>query len=485
MRVLVTGATGYVGGRLVPRLLEQGFEVRVLVRDPERLLQRAWRNCVEVYPGDLSKPETLAPALNQVEVAYYLVHSMQTGAQFAEYDRQNARHFAQVAQRAGLRHCIYLGGLVPRTGAPSLHLASRAEVGQILRDHLPCTEFRAGPVIGSGSASFEMVRYLTERLPIMITPRWIDRLVSPIAIRDVLSYLLESARREPMGIVEIGAEPLTFREMMVQYAEERGLKRWIIRTPVLAPRLAALWVGLVTPIPNRLAVPLVEGIVHSLVADTERAHQLFPTIQPIPYREAVRLALQRIQEQMVLTHWSGALGHASTYRLEDREGIICEERTVWTPAPPEVVFRTFCSLGGDTGWLVWMWAWRIRGFIDKLIGGPGLRRGRRHPTEVLPCEAVDFWRVETVVPNQLLRLRAEMKVPGKAWLEFEVLPEDEGSRLIQRAWFEPKGLFGTVYWYLLYPIHRLIFSDMAKAIAQRAEQEAKALTERSGAGTKG
>ncbi|MFQ3610225.1 MAG: DUF2867 domain-containing protein [Fimbriimonadales bacterium] len=476
-RVLVTGATGYVGGRLVPRLLQQGYRVRVLVRDPGRLVYRNWYDLVEIFPGDLAKPETLAPALEGVDVAYYLVHSMGAGVDFEARDRQNALNFAQQANRSGLQHCIYLGGLVPREGMPSKHLASRAEVGQILREHLPCTEFRAGPIIGSGSASFEMVRYLTERLPVMVTPRWIDRLVSPIGIRDVLSYLIQSAEREPLSVVEIGAEPLTFREMMTCYAEERGLKRVIFRTPVLAPRLAALWVGLVTPIPNRLAVPLVEGIVHSLVADTERARALFPEIEPMSYRHAVRLALLRIQEQAVETHWSGALGNAVTYHMEDWEGMICEERTVWTPYSSEAVYRAFCSLGGDTGWLVWNWAWRLRGAIDKLLGGPGLRRGRRHPLEVLPGEAIDFWRVEQVVPNRLLRLRAEMKVPGKAWLEFEALQEDGGTRLFQRAWFEPKGLAGVLYWYMLYPIHRVIFSQMAHAVARRAERFTEPATE--------
>lgn len=468
-RVLLTGATGYVGGRLAPRLIEQGYAVRVLARDPDRLAARTWREQVEVCQGDVGDPDSLRRALQGVEVAYYLVHSMQTGQDFAERDRRNACVFAETAREAGLKHLIYLGGLLPREGAPSLHLHSRAEVGEILRNALPCTEFRAGPIIGSGSASFEMVRYLTERLPVMITPRWIDNEVSTIGIRDVLNYLVESAERAPMGIVEIGAPPLTFRAMMQIYAEERGLKRWIFRTPVLAPKLAALWVGLVTPIPNRLAVPLVEGIVHSLIADTARAQALFPHIQPMDYRAAVRLALTRIAEQAVETHWSGALGAAQTYTLEDWEGVIREERTVLVNAPPAAVFRAFCSLGGETGWLVWNWAWRLRGFVDKLLGGPGLRRGRRHPYELLPGEAVDFWRVEQVVPDRLLRLRAEMKTPGKAWLEFEAIPEGDGTRLIQRALFEPRGLPGALYWYALYPIHRVIFSDMTRALAKRAE----------------
>ncbi|MFN4033521.1 MAG: SDR family oxidoreductase [Fimbriimonadales bacterium] len=469
-RILLTGATGYVGGRLTPRLLECGYSVRVLARDPERLAARPWREQVEVVAGDMGDLNSLRRALQGVDIAYYLVHSMQTGADFAQRDREYAQNFVQAGRETGLKHLIYLGGLLPREGAPSLHLSSRAEVGVILREGLPCTEFRAGPIIGSGSASFEMARYLTERLPVMITPRWIDNLVSPIGIRDVLNYLLQAAAREPLGVVEIGATPLTFREMMLIYAEERGLKRVVLKTPVLAPKLAALWVGLVTPIPNRLAVPLVEGIVHSLVADTTQARRLFPEIRPMEYRDAVRLALTRIAERAVETHWSGALGAAQTYALQDWEGLIREERTVLVEAPPEAVFRAFCSLGGETGWLVWNWAWRLRGLLDKLVGGPGLRRGRRHPYELLPGEAVDFWRVEQVAPNRRLRLRAEMKTPGKAWLEFEAIPEEGRTRLVQRALFEPRGLPGALYWYALHPIHKRIFSDMARALAQRAVQ---------------
>jgi len=476
---VLTGATGYVGGRLAPRLLERGYCVRVLARDASRLAARPWREQVEVCEGDVGDADAVRRALDGAEVAYYLVHSMQSDADFAARDRRNAAVFADAARAAGVRHVIYLGGLLPKGGAPSLHLSSRAEVGQILRETTPCTEFRAGPIIGSGSASFEMVRYLTERLPVMITPRWIDNLVSPIGVRDVLRYLVACAERAPMGVVEIGAPPLSFRAMMQIYAEARGLKRRILKTPVLAPKLAALWVGLVTPIPNRIAVPLVEGIVRSLVADTTRAQELFPDIQPMSYREAVELALTRISENAVETHWSGALGTARTYTLEDWEGLIREVRSVLVDAPPEAVFRTFCSLGGDTGWLVWNWAWRLRGLIDKLVGGPGLRRGRRHPYELLPGEAVDFWRVEEVVPNRRLRLRAEMKTPGKAWLEFAAIPEGGRTRLVQTALFEPRGLPGALYWYALYPIHRVIFSDMARALAQRAEAEHRLCASRS------
>lgn len=473
MEILLTGATGYVGGRLAPRLLARGHRVRVLVRDPRRLGSRPWCEQVEVYQGSVSDPESLRRAMNGVHVAYYLVHSMNEGAGFAEVDPSNARVFGACAAEAKISHVIYLGGLLPRGKPSSLHLSSRSEVGQLLREATPCTEFRAGPIIGSGSASFEMVRYLTERLPVMTTPRWIDNLVSPIGIHDVLSYLVSAAERSPLGIVEIGAPPLSSRAMMQIYAEERGLKRYIFKTPVLAPKLAALWVGLVTPIPNRLAVPLVEGIVQSLVADTTRARELFTEIEPMEYRQALRLALAHVSELDVETHWSGALGEARTYTFADQEGLMREERSIMVAAPPDVVFRTVCSLGGDRGWLVWNWAWRLRGFVDKLFGGPGLRRGRRHPSELLPGEAVDFWRVEDLVPDRRLRLRAEMKTPGRAWLEFEMFPEGKGTRLVQRALFEPRGLPGVLYWYALYPLHRRIFSDLVRAIAAKAAANAE------------
>ncbi|GAA5335323.1 MULTISPECIES: DUF2867 domain-containing protein [Thermus] len=469
MRVLVTGATGYVGGRLVPRLLERGHRVRVLVRDARRLEGRPWAGQVEVVEGSLEDEAALLRALEGVEAAYYLVHAMLSETRFQEAEERQAKAFAQAAQRAGLPHAIYLGGLLPRTGRPSPHLASRARVGEILRAGVPTTEFRAGPIVGSGSASFEMVRYLTERLPVMVAPRWVLNPVSPIAIRDVLAYLLLALERGPSGVVEVGAPPLTFKAMMETYAEVRGLKRLILPVPVLAPRLAALWVGLVTPIPNRLALPLVEGILHPLVADTARAKALFPEVDPIPYRQAVALALERIALGEVETRWSGAL-QGRGYFLEDREGVIREVRTLPVQAPPERVYRVFASLGGERGWLVWGWAWALRGLVDRLLGGPGLRRGRRHPTLLLPGEAVDFWRVEAVEPGRLLRLRAEMRLPGKAWLEWQALPEGEGCRLVQTAYFAPMGLTGFLYWWSLYPIHARIFSDLARAIAKEAEK---------------
>jgi len=467
MRVLVTGATGYIGGRLVPRLLERGYDVRVLVRDPRRIAGRSWAPRVEVAVGDLGDAASLPAALDGITSAYYLVHSMTAGSDFAHRDRGAALNFAAAAR--GVTHVIYLGGLLPHASRVSEHLLSRAEVGEILRERLPTTEFRAGPIIGSGSASFEMVRYLTERVPAMVVPRWLRNEVQPVGVRDVLRYLVGALEREPLGVVEIGGDRLTFKRMMELYAEVRGLRRVIVPVPVLAPGLAALWVGLVTPIPKNLAVPLVRGIVEPVLGDTTRARAAFPEIEPMPYREAVHLALQRTAERVVTTRWSSALGDAPSYELVDREGMMREVRSVHVDAPPETVYGAVSSLGGTRGWLSWNWAWKARGLLDRVVGGPGLRRGRRHPTELMVGEAVDFWRVEVADSPRLLRLRAEMRVPGQAWLQFETAPDGEGTRLIQTALFDPRGLWGFLYWWVLYPMHKKIFSDMVRAVAREAE----------------
>lgn len=466
--VLVTGATGYVGGRLVPRLLGPARAVRVLVRDPGRVVGRPWAASVEVVRGDLSTGEGLAEALAGVETAYYLVHSMGGGSGFADRDREAARRFGAAARSAGVSRIIYLGGLLPADAA-SEHLISRAEVGRLLAEAAPTTEFRAGPVVGSGSASFEMVRYLTERLPLMIAPSWIDHEVQPIAIRDVLFYLTLALDEPPLGVVDIGGERLTFRRMVETYAELRGLRRIIWPVPALLPRVAARWVGALTPIPNALAVPIVQGMMQSLTADTRRAREVFPEVKPLDYRTAVRLALGKVERGEVETRWSGALGHGPTAELEDSEGLARETRSQLVKASPEAVFRAFSGVGGDRGWPAWEWAWILRGTVDRLAGGPGLRRGRRHPDEIFAGEALDFWRVEAAEPPRLLRLRAEMRLPGRAWLQWEALPEEGGTRLVQTALFAPDGLLGTAYWYGLYPFHQLIFSAMVDALARRAE----------------
>lgn len=467
MRILVTGATGYVGGRLIPHLLAAGHTVRVLVRDASRIAGRTWLPQVEVAVGDLLDRDSLSRAFEQVDVAYYLVHSMMT-AGFEDLDRRAAETFA-AATPPNVAKVIYLGGLLPRGEQRSKHLRSRAEVGAILARSLPVLEFRAGPIIGSGSASFEMVRYLTERLPAMVAPRWIDNEVQPVAVEDVLRYLVQAVSLDEKGVIEIGADALTFRQMMQTYASVRGLRRFIVPVPVLAPRIAGLWVGLVTPIPNSLAVPLIEGIVEPVLADTRRARELMPHIEPILYRDAVIAALESAGEAE--TRWSGALHRSGEVELTDREGAMREVRSVAVDASTHRVFEAFSSLGGSRGWRAWNAAWWLRGLLDRLVGGPGLRRGRRHPRELLAGEALDFWRVEAIEPDRLLRLRAEMKVPGAATLQWEVAEEGSGSRLVQTAVFVPRGLWGAVYWYSLYPLHKRIFSDLAHAIARDAEAQ--------------
>lgn len=466
MKLLVTGATGYIGGRLVPQLLERGHDVRVLVRDPQRIARRPWISKVEVQVGDLEIPGSTVAALDGIEAAFYLVHSMNEGYDFAKRDRRAAEVFAACGRR--LKHVVYLGGLQPRGGAGTEHLASRGEVGEILRSQLPTTELRAGPIIGSGSASFEMVRYLVARLPVMTAPRWVLNTIQPVAVRDALSYLCLAVERQVGGIVEIGCEPLNFKQMLQVVAEVQGFKRLIMPVPVMTPTLAAEWIHLVTPIPRSLAIPLCQGIIHPLLADTSRANELFPEVEPISYRQAVELALGKVTRGEVETTWSGALGEGPTYELKTWEGLNREVRTQFVPVEQEKVFESFASLGGDRGWGRWTWAWKARGIIDQLVGGPGLRRGRRHPTEVLPGEAVDFWRVEVVNPPHLLRLRAEMKLPGHAWLQWEALPEEGGTRMVQSALFAPHGIWGDVYWNALYPFHKLIFNSLARTVARDA-----------------
>jgi len=466
MKVLVTGVTGYIGGRLIPPLLGDGHEVRVLVRDPKRFAARSWAKDVEVFEGDIENVDVVRTAVAGIDAAYYLVHGLCTGEAVPEADRRAALAFAEAAR--GIRQVIYLGGILAaqplqRRGEPR---QARAEVGEILRAALPTTEIRAGPIIGSGSASFEMVRYMTERQPVILAPWWIRNHVLPIAVQDVISYLVAAlGRDDASGVIDVGTEPLSFRQMMLDYARVRGLPRVIIPVPVRAPGLAAFWVGLVTPMPHCLAVPLVQGIVDPVVADTRRSRELFPGIEPVPYHRAVELALEKIRQQDVPTRWSDALGRNETFHLEDKEGLVREVRSRVVDAPPEALYRAFSSLGGDRGWLAWNWAWRLRGFMDKLAGGPGLRRGRRDPTELLPGDAVDFWRVEEVDPPRLLRLRAEMKLPGRGWLQWETRPEGDQTRLIQAALFSPRGFSGWAYWYGSQPFHSFIFDRMVNRIA--------------------
>jgi uncharacterized protein YbjT (DUF2867 family) len=474
VKVLVTGATGYIGGRLVPRLLELGNEVRVLVRDPARIQGRTWQDQVEVFTGDLTDAESLDGLFDEVHVAYYLVHSMDAGRDFALRDRVAAANFCAGALL--VPHVIYIGSLVPKRkgfGLPrgSEHLRSRAEIGRILAFHLSTTEFRAGPIIGSGSASFEMVRYVTERLPIMLAPSWVTNLVQPIAIRDVLQYLILAMKRGPSGVVEIGDVPLSYKQMMLDYASARNLSRVIWPLPSRVPGwFSGGWIGVMTPIPSTLARPLIEGMSETLRARTYRANRLFPEVIPLRYKHAVQLALVRLGVEDVETRWSDAGGSEKAYLHTDNEGLLREQRSCYVKASPERVYEVFTGLGGARGWLTWRWAWSVRGVIDRMSGGPGLRRGRRHRDQLFRGEALDFWRVETLEPIHLLRLRAEARLPGAAWLEWRVEQAEGGSHLVQVAAFAPRGLRGLLYWYGLYPLHRLIFNDLVRAIARRAER---------------
>ncbi|MDQ2692749.1 MAG: SDR family oxidoreductase [Chloroflexota bacterium] len=474
--ILVTGATGYVGGRLVPRLLEAGYRVRCLVRDPKRLEGRSWLKRVDVMTGDALMPDTLTEAMRDVSAAYYLIHGKQGGQVNASLDLDAARNFARAAAEAGVGRIIYLGELVDPTTNLSPYLRARHETGAILRhNRVPVTEFRAGMIVGSGSALFEMIRYLTEREPVLICPAWFFSEAQPIAIRDVLSYLIEAlGTPESTGrMIEIGGPTrLTYADMLLGYAKERELKRILIRTPFYAPRLSAYWVHMVTPIHWRVVLPLIEGLRARLIVRDEAAKKLFPQIKPIDFQKAVHLALGRIQRDHVETSWSDALvtvaGHVTPYQWTMEEGMFIETRQRVLDLSPDPVFRSYAGIGGERGWLYMDWAWGIRGWLDKAIGGVGLRRGRRHPDEVRAGESLDFWRVEEVEKNRLLRLRAEMKLPGKAWLQFESQPQDGKTLLTVTAYFAPYGLFGFLYWYAMWPFHKFIFDGLANRIASRA-----------------
>jgi uncharacterized protein YbjT (DUF2867 family) len=473
--ILVTGATGYVGGRLVPRLLAAGYRVRCLVRDPARLQGRLWLKQVELAQADMLQPDSLVTAMRGVAVVYYLVHSLGGGSGFSERDLIAARNCASAAKQAGVELIIYLGGLGDPEADLSPHLRSRHGTGAALREAgVPVTEFRAAIIVGSGSLSFEMIRYLTERLPVMICPKWVFTRIQPIAIRNVLDYLVAALDCPASAgrILEIGGrDVLTYAEMMTRYAQARRLTRRLLAVPVLTPRLSSYWVHLVTPIPASIAQPLIKGLGNEVIVRNTAARELFPAIQPLDYANAVRLALVKMDAHDVETAWTDALissqGVKTPVTLTSSEGMIIERRQRMVSAPAKTVYRSFARLGGARGWLYMDWAWQLRGMADRLCGGVGMRRGRRDPEDLRVGDSLDFWRVEMVEPGRLIRLRAEMRVPGRAWLEFKSLPQPNGQTLLtQTAFFEPKGLLGLLYWYALYPVHALIFSGLIRRIGE-------------------
>ncbi|MGV9279559.1 SDR family oxidoreductase [Streptomyces sp. NPDC003730] len=485
LRCLVTGATGYIGGRLVPELLDAGYRVRCLARSPDKLRDHPWAGKAEVVRGDVTDADSVAGAMEGVDVAYYLVHALGSGDDFEATDRRAARVFAERAEAAGVRRIVYLGGLTP-PGVPegelSPHLRSRAEVGRILlASRVPTTVLRAAIVIGSGSASFEMLRYLTERLPVMVTPSWVHTRIQPVAVRDVLRALVGSATMpaEVSRTFDVGGpDVLTYRDMMFRYAEVAELRRrLILPVPMLSPGLSSHWVGLVTPVPAGIARPLTESLRHEVVCRENDIVRYVPPPPgyPLGFDDALRLALQRVRDARVTTRWSSASvpGAPSDPLPTDPDwaggSLYTDHRTLTVDAPPDALWRVIEGIGGDNGWYSFPLAWAVRGRLDRLVGGVGLRRGRRDAARLRVGDSLDFWRVEEIVPGRLLRLRAEMRLPGLAWLEMYAETDDAGrTRYRQRALFHPHGLAGHAYWWSVWPFHSVVFGGMARNIARAA-----------------
>ncbi len=472
--ILLSGATGYVGGRLLSLLQEQGYRVRCLARRPEALKDRV-APTTEVVRGDVFDPGSLLAAFEGIDTAYYLVHSMGDDRDFESQDRLAAANFASAATSAGVRRLVYLGGLGNPGEQLSKHLRSRQETGDILRSHHSSViEFRASIVIGSGSLSFEMIRALVERLPIMICPRWVQVKAQPIAIEDLLAYLLAALRLpDPASrIFEIGGpDQVSYGEIMREYARQRGLRRWMIKVPLLTPYLSSLWLGLVTPLYARIGRKLVESLRNPTLVSDSLAGSVF-AVRPRSLREAIARALVNEDREFAETRWSDALSSAGKARSWGgaRFGSrLVDSRTRTVSVPPERAFDPIRRIGGKTGWYYANWLWSLRGFLDLLAGGVGIRRGRRDPETLHVGEPLDFWRVEAFEAPKRLRLRAEMKLPGRAWLEFEVEPAEDGSVIRQTAVFDPLGLTGLAYWYLIYPLHELVFGGMLNGIANAGE----------------
>lgn len=482
-RSLVTGATGYVGGRLVPQLLEAGHTVRVLVRDERKARSHDWADDVEIAVGDASDDGDVKAAMEGVDVLYYLLHSIGTGGDFGATEKEMAQRFADEAKRAGVRRIVYLGGMIPADEELSEHLSSRGEVGDVmLESGVPTTVLQAGVIIGSGSASFEMLRYLTERLPVMVTPKWVNTRIQPIAIRDVLRYLVGAAdmpsdvsRRFDIG----GPEVLTYLDLMQRFAGIAGLpKRRVLKVPLLSPGLSSHWIGLITPVPASLARPLVESLRNTVVAGDTDIKQYVPDPPQglIDFDRSVELALTKIQDLDVPTSWSSAAtaGAPAEGLPTDPDwaggSLYKDERTREVNATPEHLWSVIEGIGGRNGWYSWALAWWARGVLDRMFGGPGLRRGRRNPRDLVVGDVVDFWRVEDTDDATFLRLRAEMKLPGLAWLEMKVGATDGGTTTFHhRALFAPKGLLGHLYWFAIFPFHGIVFGGMQRNIAQAAE----------------
>jgi uncharacterized protein YbjT (DUF2867 family) len=483
---LVTGASGYVGGRLVRDLLEDGCSVRILVRDSRKISGQPWAHLVDVVEGNANNPEDLKRALTGVHTAYYLLHSINAGTQFDEVEAEMAQNFADASAQCGVSQIIYLGGIANDENR-SKHLASRMNTGAILgAGSVPVLELRAGIIIGSGSASFEMLRHLTHRLPIMTTPKWVSNRTQPIGIRDVLYYLRQCAQlATPVKkVCDIGGpQVLSYADMMQKFAQLSGLrKRLIIQVPVLTPKLSSLWIGFVTPVPISLAKPLVESLISEVVADPKKSiDALIPKPQEglLTVEEAIKLALTRTAEHSVDTRWSDAAFPFAPWQKAQGdpdwagEMMLRDLRVSTTDVPAHLIWEQIERIGGDNGWFGAGWLWYLRGVLDRMLGGVGLRRGRRDPEHLRLGDSVDFWRVEELTKGSMLRLYAEMILPGKAWLEFQVYEEDGKTVLRQEAQFAPRGLGGQLYWYAVLPFHIFVFPTMTRNIIKSAKRQSR------------
>jgi uncharacterized protein YbjT (DUF2867 family) len=466
--VLVTGATGYVGGSLAPRLLDSGYRVRMLARDPARLSDRTWRARVEVLQGDLLSIVPLDQAMQGVSTAYYLVHSMASGTNYMGREIDAAGNFASAAAVAGVEHIIYLGGLADPDRDMGEHLRSRLQTGGILRQGLvPVTEFRSSLIIGAGSISFEMIRYLTEQIPILVGPPWIHNCSQPIAIQNVLDYLLSALEDQTSRgkIYEIGGKDgIAYADALSIYARLRGLKRRVVVVPGLSVDLLARITGVLTPVPASIAGPLLEGMCSDSLVHNDSAIRDFPDIHPLSYETAVSLALDRLSPANLEVLWENS---ASSFKIR-KEGFFIEGQRIRLRVSPESLYRAVTGLGGGRGWLYLNVLWKLRGFFDWLVGGPGLRV-RRNDAELVEGDLLDFYRVELLEKDRLVLLRAELKAPGLGWMGWQIQPQPEGDVFLsQIAYFAPKGVFGFLYWYLLLPVHRLVFAGLLKALARRA-----------------
>jgi uncharacterized protein YbjT (DUF2867 family) len=467
--ILVTGATGYIGSRLVPILLERGYRVRCLVRNPARLDHQPWLSQVEIAQADLMDYEPVEKALVGVNAAYYLVHNMSSGAHYSERDIVSARNFIFAASSSKVEHIIYLGGLADSSGKIGSHMRSRIQTGEVLRTgDVPVTEFRSSIIIGQGSTAFEMIRFLTEQFPVLVGPRWLKNRTQPIAIHNILDYLVATLEIPASRgqIYEIGGKDvISYAETLLIYARQRGLRRYLLTIPLVPLGLMSYFVEKLTPVHASYANPLIESMRSDSVICDNESQQIFPQIKPLGYQKTVLDALEKVSPNELEPIWRS---NENLDIIIKHEGFLIDCRKNNLQVSPESVYRALSGLGGKGGWLYMNWLWRLRGWIDHLLGGPGMR-GRRDENNLVVDDIVDFYRVEALVPGQLIRLRAEMKAPGKGWMEWRMKPlVGGGAELTQLAFFAPHGMLGFLYWYLLYPVHRQVFIGLRDRIAQQA-----------------